>query len=71
MYLGRSATPQQRVICEQLAQCRFQMLAMDARECNLISFSLGSSRIFTLRRDAAWLQLALQRLQHMRTAYIS
>ena len=71
VYLGRSAAPQQRVTCEQLAQCQFQMLVMDVRECDLISFSLGSSRIFTLQRDDAWLQLALQRLQHMQTAYIS
>lgn len=70
-YLGKSAKPQQQVTCEQLAQCQFQMLVMDVTECDLISFSLGSSRIFNLRRDDAWLRLALQRLQHMQTAYIS
>ena len=47
------------------------MLVMDVTECDLISFSLGSSRIFALRRDDAWLRLALQRLQHLQTAYIS
>jgi len=71
VYLGMSAKPQQQITCEQLAQCQFQMLVMDVAECDLISFSLGSSRIFILRRDDAWLRLALQRLQHMQTAYIS
>lgn len=47
------------------------MLVIGVRERDLISFSLGSSRIFTLQWDDAWLQLSLQRLQHMQTAYIS
>ena len=71
VYLWDSAKPQREITCEQLAQCQFQMLVMDVTECDFISFSLGSSRIFILQREDAWLRLALQRLQHMQTAYIS
>lgn len=68
-YMGKSRSPQKNITCEQFAQCQMQMLVMDVSRCDLISYSLGGSRIFQLQRENAWLALALQMLQHVHTAY--
>ena len=70
-YLGRSRAPQKQISCEQFAQCQMQMLVMDCKECDLISFSLGGSRIFHIKREAKWLAIALQLLEHMQQNYIA
>ena len=70
-FLGRRKGTQLQTTCEQFAQCQFQMLVLDVAECDLVSYSLGGSRIFRLRQDNRWLLLALQLLQHMQSVYIS
>lgn len=69
-FLGRTRGPQKQISYEQFAQCQLQMMVMDIDRCDLISYSLGSSRIFHLQRDNAWLALALQILQHMHITYM-
>ena len=50
-YMGRSRGPQSQVSCEQSAQCQLQMLVVDVDTCDLITYSLGSSKIFRIRRN--------------------
>ena len=69
-YMGRSRGPQGQVSCEQFAQCQLQMLVMDVDTCDLISYSLGSSKIFRIRRDNKWLAMALEILAHMSSTYM-
>jgi hypothetical protein len=69
-YMGKSRKPQEQISCEQFAQCQLQMLVFDVSMCDLISFSLGGSRIFHLQRDDRWLAIALEILAHMNARYI-
>lgn len=69
-YMGRSRGPQAQINCEQFAQCQLQMLVMDVDACDLISYSLGSSKIFRIRRDDKWLAMALEILAHVNGTYM-
>jgi len=69
-YMGRSRGPQAQITCEQFAQCQLQMLVMDVETCDLISYSLGSSKIFSIRRDNKWLAMALEILAHVESTYM-
>lgn len=69
-YMGRSRGPQAQVSCEQFAQCQLQMLVLDVDICDLISYSLGSSKIFRIRRDNKWLAMALEILAHINSTYM-
>ena len=69
-YMGKSRRPQAQISCEQFAQCQLQMLVIDVSMCDLISYSLGGSKIFHLQRDDRWLAVALEVLAHMNARYI-
>ena len=69
-YMGRSRGPQAQVTCEQFAQCQLQLLVMDLETCDLVSYSLGSSKIFRIRRDNRWLAMALEILAHVNSTYM-
>lgn len=69
-YMGRRREPQKHISCEQFAQCQLQMLVMDVETCDLISYSLGKSRIFCIRRENRWLSMALEVLAHVNITYM-
>lgn len=69
-YMGRRREPHAQVECEQFAQCQLQMLVMDVEACDLISYSLGISKIFRIRRDNKWLAMALEILAHVHITYM-
>ena len=53
-----------------LSQCQLQMLVQDLPHCDLISYALPGSHIFTIPRDDQWLSLALRLLAHLQQKYI-
>ena len=55
---------------EYFTQCQMQMLVQDLPHCDLISYALSGSRVFTIPRDEQWLVLALHLLAHLQKEYI-
>lgn len=55
---------------DYFSQCQMQMLVQDLPHCDLISYGLSGSRIFTISRDEQWLALALHLLAHLQKNYI-
>ena len=55
---------------EYFSQCQLQMLVQDLPHCDLISYALPGSQIFTIPRDNQWLLLALRLLAHLQQKYI-
>ena len=55
---------------EYFSQCQLEMLVQDLPHCDLISYALPGSRIFTIPRDDQWLSLALHLLAHLQHEYI-
>ena len=68
-YMGRLRGPQGQVGCKQFAQCQLQMLVVYVDTCDLISYNLGSNKIFRICRDNKWLAMALEILAHMKSTY--
>ena len=50
---------------EYFSQCQMQMLVQDLPHCDLISYGLSGSRVFSIPRDEQWLALALHLLAHL------
>ena len=55
---------------EYFSQCQLQMLVQDLTHCDLISYALAGSRIFTIPRDDPWISMALHLLAHLQRKYI-
>ena len=69
-YMGRGRGPQKHITCEHFAQCQLQMLIMDVETCGLISYSLGSSKPFRIRREKRLLSMALESLAHVNITFM-
>lgn len=70
-FMGKRRMPIKEVSVEYFTQCQLQMLDLDVERCDLISYSLGLSRIFHLRRDDLWCSLALRLLRELHSQQIT
>ena len=70
-FMGKRRMPLKEVSVEYFTQCQLQMLVLDVGRCDLISYSLGLSRNFHLRRDNLWCSLALRLLRELHRQQIS
>ena len=69
-FKGDRMTALEDVPLEYFSQCQLQMLVQDLPHCDLISYALPGSHIFTIPRDDQWLSLALRLLPHLQQKYI-
>lgn len=69
-FRGSAAGALEDIPVDYFCQCQLQMLVQDLTQCDLVSYSLAGSRVFTIPRDDTWLALALQLLAHLQEKYI-